>query len=157
MERVTFFLDYANINRAASELGHQLDYADLLGYIAEGRFLIDAYCYIPLDPRNEHRLDNEIEKLWQAGYNVTTKVGTIAGDSYKCNLDIEIAMDVTKIVYQVKPDIVVLATGDGDFVPLIQQLRQFGIRVEVASFKSSAAREIILKCSGFIDLFQAFR
>ena len=151
-EKVVFFLDYANINRAAREKRYRLDYANLLQYVGEDRFLIDAHCYVPINPRNEHRLDGEIEELWRSGYIVTTKKGTIAGGTYKCNFDVEITMDVLKVVYQVKPDIIVLATGDADFVSLIQEVRKSGVRVEVAAFVETAGTNILLKCSGFIDL-----
>ncbi len=151
-EKVVFFLDYANINRAAREKRHRLDYQDLLQYVGEERFLIDAHCYVPINPRNEHRLDGVIEDLWRSGYIVTTKVGTIAGGTYKCNFDVEITMDILKVVYQVKPDIIVLASGDSDFLSLIQEVRKSGIRVEVAAFEETAGIAIMSKCSGFIDL-----
>src|SRR2546426_2292439 len=151
-EKVVFFLDYANINRAAREKRHRLDYHDLLQYVGEDRFLIDAYCYVPINPRNEHRRDREIEELWRSGYIVTTKLGSIAGGTYKCNFDVEITMDMLKVMYQVKPDIIVLASGDADFVSLIQEVRKSGIRVEVAAFPETAGPDILLKGSGFIDL-----
>lgn len=151
-EKVVFFLDYANINRAAREKRYSLDYHNLLQYVSEERFLIDAHCYVPINPRNEHRLDREIQDLWRSGYIVNTKVGTIAGGTYKCNFDVEMTMDILKVVYQVKPDIIVLATGDADFVSLIQEVRKSGVRVEVAAFEWTAGSDIMLKCSGFIDL-----
>ncbi len=76
------------------------------------------------------------------------KVGTIAGTTYRCDFDIEITMDVLKVMYQVRPDIIVLASGDSHFVPLVLELRKSGIRVEVASFEDAAAREMMLKGSG---------
>ncbi len=152
MEKVIFFLDFANINRIASDRGIDLDYEDLLNYISEGRFLLDAHCYVPIDPRNEHKLDRKLEQLWRSRYIVTTKVGSVAGDSYKCNFDVEMTMDILRIAYQAKPDIIVLGSGDSDFVPLVEELRKNGIRVEVASFENAAARNMILKSSGFISL-----
>src|SRR5204863_8301429 len=151
-EKVVFFLDYANINRAAREKRYGMDYHHLLQYVGEERFLVDAHCYVPINPRNEHRLDREIEELWRSGYIVTTKVGTIAGGMYKCNFDVEITMDMLKVVYQVKPDIIVLASGDSDFVSLIQEVRKSGVRVEVAAFEETAGTDIPRKCAGFIDL-----
>src|SRR5258708_21374301 len=151
-EKVVFFLDYANINRAGRENRYRVEYHDVLHYVGEERFLIDAHCYVQINPRNEHRLDREIQELWRSGYIVTTKVGTIAGGTYKCNFDVEITMDVLQVVYQVKPDIIVLATGDSDFVALIQEVRKSGVRVEVAAFEETAGADIMSKCSGFIDL-----
>ena len=152
MEKVIFFLDFANINRVASDKGIDLDYEDLLNYISEGRFMLDAHCYVPIDPRNEHKLDRKLEQLWRSRYIVTTKVGSVAGDSYKCNFDVEMTMDLLRIAYQAKPDIIVLGSGDSDFVPLVEELRKSGIRVEVASFENAAARNMILRGSGFISL-----
>ncbi len=151
-ETVVVFLDFATINRAAKEKRYRLDYQDLLEYLGENRFLIEAYAYVPINPRNEHRLDGVIEDLWHAGYVVQTKIGTIAGGSYKCNFDVEMAMDVLRVTQQAKPNIIVLATGDADFVPLIQDIRKAGIRVEVAAFPETAGAALLLKCSGFIDL-----
>ncbi|MEO6893336.1 MAG: NYN domain-containing protein [Ktedonobacteraceae bacterium] len=151
-EKVVFFLDYANINRAAREKRYRLDYYHMLQYVGEERFLIDAHCYVPINPRNEHRLDRDIQDLWRSGYIVTTKIGTIAGGTYKCNFDVEITMDILKVVYQVKPDIIVLASGDSDFVSLIQDVRKAGIRVEVAAFEETAGPDMMQKCSGFINL-----
>src|SRR2546421_8995222 len=151
-EKVVFFLDYANINRAAREKRYRVDYCDLLEYVGEDRFLVDAYCYVPINPRNEHRLDGVLEELWRSGYIVTTKLGTIAGGTYKCNFDVEITMDMLRVAYQVKPDIIVLASGDSDFVSLIQEVRKSGVRVEVAAFQETAGADVLLKSSGYIDM-----
>lgn len=151
-EKVIFFVDYAAINRAAREKGYRLDYYDLLQYIGENRFLIDAHCYVPINPRNEHRLDGEIEELWRSGYIVTTKQGTIVGRTYLCNFAVEITMDIYKVVHQIKPDIIVLATSNPDFVSLIQEVRKSGIRIEVASFEEATLTDMQLKCSCFINL-----
>jgi uncharacterized LabA/DUF88 family protein len=151
-EKVVFFLDYGNVSKAAREKRYRLDYHDLLHYIGENRFLIDAHCYVPINPRHEHRLDGEIEELWSSGYLVTTRMGRIVGGTYKCNFDVEITMDVLNVLYQVKPDIIVLATGNAHFIPLIREVRKSGVRVEVAAFVETAGADILLKCSGFIDL-----
>ena len=151
-EKVVIFLDYANIHSEARKKRYELDFADLLSYMGEDRFVVDAHCYVPINPRNEHRLDGVIDELWRSGFIVNTKRGNIAGETYKCNFDVEITMDVLKTIYHVKPDIIVLATGDSDFVPLIQEVRKSGVRVEVAAFVENAGTDIMLKSSGFIDL-----
>lgn len=150
--RVVFFLDFANINRAARDQGLELDYGVLLSYVAEGRFLVEAHAYVPIDPRNEHRLDGLIQRLWQDGYIVHTKVGAVSGPTYKCDLDVEMTIDVLSTTYQIRPDIIVLGTGDGDLVPLVLEVRRLGIRVEAASFEASASRDLRLRSSGFISL-----
>lgn len=153
--KVAVFLDYANINAAACNLNYNLDYGALLDYLAdenEQRTLQVAYAYVPIDPRQEHAMDAEIENLWQKGYIVKSKVGAIAGESYKCDFDVEISMDISRVVYETSPDIVVLVSGDKDFVPIVLEIRGKGVRVEVAEFNSVMSRELALKSSGYIDL-----
>lgn len=153
MERIVVFDDYANSKRAFAERGVPRDSQDLLGYLSEGRFLVEAHSYVPIDPRNQCARDREIEELWKAGWLVHPKTGSPAGDTYKCDFDVEITLDLMRTAEIVKPDIIVLMSGDKDFVPVILELRQRGIRVEVAAFPGlNAAREVRLKASGFIDL-----
>src|SRR5260370_38564392 len=78
-ETVVFFLDYANINRTAREKRYRLDYQDLLAYVGEGRFLVDARCYVPITPRNEHRLDGTIAAPLRAAYIAITSIAPIVG------------------------------------------------------------------------------
>ena len=48
MERVTVFLDLANIEASAPG---RVDYKALHRYLGEGRYLQEAYAYVPVDPR----------------------------------------------------------------------------------------------------------
>ena len=88
MMKVAVFLDYANINASSRQANCNVDYGALLDYLAdetEERTLQVAYAYVPIDPRQEHAKDTVINELWQNGYIVKSKVGTIAGDTYKCD------------------------------------------------------------------------
>ena len=155
MMKVAVFLDYANIDASARQKNCNVDYGALLNYLAdeaEGRALQAAYAYVPIDPRQEHAMDATIEELWQNGYIVKSKVGTIAGESYKCNFDVEMTLDISRIAYVNAPDIVVLVSGDSDFIPVVLELRERGIRVEVAAFEFAMSRQLALKASSFISL-----
>lgn len=153
MERLVIFNDYANIEAAFRQLGIELDEQELLRYLSEGRFLVEAHAFVPVDPRNAYGRDALLERLWNAGYIVHDKLGTIVGDGFRCNLDVEITMELMGTAEMVKPDIIVLMSGDKDFIPVILELRRRGIRVEVAAFANhNAARDVMLKASGFIDL-----
>lgn len=153
MERITVFMDFANI-AAGFTLHDRMSYGHLLGYLGEGRFIIDAYAYVPIDPRNPKGRDWIIEHLQENGWMVTSKVGKTAGEGYKCNVDVEMTIDIMRHAYQVRPDILILCSGDGDFLPVVRELRRMGIRTEVAAFHGSAARELKREASGFILLDQ---
>ena len=155
MQKVAVFLDYANIEAASRNTGIEVDYGGLLDYLAdesEGRVLQAAYAYVPVDPRLEHAKDRKIEDLWEDGYIVRSKVGTVAGNTYKCDFDIEMTLDIVRTSFDLKPDVVVIASGDSDFVPVVLDLRRKGIRVEVASFDYAMSEILSRRCSGYISL-----
>ena len=153
MEKLVVFNDFANTAGAFAAVGDTPDYADILAYLSEGRFLLEAHAYVPIDPRNPNGRDRQIERLWRDGFLVHSKVGAFKGEGYKCDFDVEITLDLMRTAEIVRPDIIVLMTGDKDFVPVILELRGRGIRVEVAAFPNrNAARELVQKASGFIDL-----
>lgn len=153
--RVVVFLDYANIDASSGNLRCKVDYGALLDYLAneeEQRSLIAAYAYVPIDPRQEHAMDGIIGRLWDYGYIVKSKVGMLAGNTYKCDFDVEMTLDMARTGIEMSPDIIVLVSGDSDFVPVILELRNRGIRVEVASFGSSMSDQLSHRCSGYINL-----
>jgi len=155
MLNVSVFLDYANINAASTSGSCKVNYGELLRYLAddsEGRAIKVAYAYVPIDPRREHAMDETISDLWSSGYIVRSKVGTQVGNSYKCDFDVEMTLDMVRTAFDIGPDIAVIASGDSDFIPVVELLRNKGIRVEVASFARSMSRMLDNRCSGSIYL-----
>jgi uncharacterized LabA/DUF88 family protein len=65
-------------------------------------------------------------------------------------------MAVDAIRLAPKVDTIVLATGDGDFVPLVTFLKEhFGVQVEVISFGRSSSTKLREACEDFIDMCEA--
>jgi uncharacterized LabA/DUF88 family protein len=60
------------------------------------------------------------------------------------------AVDAVKLAPKV--DAVVLATGDGDFVPLVEYLKNSGTQVEVIAFGKSASQRLKESVDDFIDM-----
>lgn len=155
MDRIIVFVDCASLRAASEHAGLGIDTAALVGYLAdpnEGRMLVEAFAYLAIDPRHEREGDIALDELWSAGLLVRHKVGTIVGDTYACDLAVEIALDMARAAYEMSPDVVVVATADDRLIPAVMTLRGKGIRVEVASFSSQASRMLRQRCSGFIDL-----
>jgi uncharacterized LabA/DUF88 family protein len=152
MESVVIIVDYANVNRSAADKGLRLDYAQLLEYLVADRLLIEAFSFVPIDPNNRTARDHDIETLWTQGFLVTTKVGRADGETYKCDFDVEITMEMIRVATEIKPNIIVLVSGDIDYVPVVEFVRRKGIRVEGAAFFDNASRDLIMKCSSFIEL-----
>jgi uncharacterized LabA/DUF88 family protein len=73
------------------------------------------------------------------------------GGAKKGDWDIGIAMDCIELAPRL--DTIVLVSGDGDFVPLIEHLkRALGCRVEVVAFGKSASAKSIEVADDFLDL-----
>jgi len=70
----------------------------------------------------------------------------------KADWDVGITVDAIRLAP--RTDSIVLITGDGDFMPLIEYLKegQFGIQVEVMAFGRSASAKLKEKADEFIDL-----
>lgn len=147
-----FFIDYQDMNDTASNLGIDLNCANLLQYIGEGRFLRDAYAYVTYDPLYPSSCDSVIETLANNGYLVTVKRKVCHNEVYHCDLGIEMTIDVLKVCHTAMPDIVVLASNNANLAPLVREVRKMGIRVELVGFKNFVPHELILQSSGFINL-----
>lgn len=154
LQRVAVFVDYANINRSASDHGVRLDYAALLDYLVADRRLVEALAYVPIDPSLPYGRDAECDELWSARFFVKTKMGKRVDNTFKCNVDVEMTIDIMNAALDMGIDTVILVSGDGDFMPVVSYLRGRGIRVEICGFPANTARELMLKSSGYIDMEQ---
>jgi len=66
------------------------------------------------------------------------------------------AMDAVELALEIRPDIVVLVTGDSDFAYLAEKLRRRGMRVEVASVEQSLGNELKNAANSTVDLIEIF-
>ena len=92
------------------------------------------------------------DALIKSGYDVKTKDLQIFPDgSKKGDWDVGIAVDAIKLSRSL--DVIVLISGDGDYLPLVDYLRgTTGCRVEVVAFKESASAKLIESADNFINL-----
>jgi hypothetical protein len=65
-------------------------------------------------------------------------------------------MTIDALTMAPKLDTLVLVTGDGDYVPLVDTLRCHGCRVEVVSFERSTAGELIKAADQYIPIQEAW-
>jgi uncharacterized LabA/DUF88 family protein len=163
--RVMVFADADNTNIAAQSFNRKTNWQKIRDYLAdpnEGRELIEMVLYIGLPPDREkfaeHRKAKEKFVYWAKsnGFLVVSKEGKSKGNDYETDIDVVMAMDAIQLALEVKPDIVVLVTGDSDFAHLAEKLRRKGIRVEVASIEQSLGNELKNSANSVIDLIELF-
>ncbi len=106
-------------------------------------------------PENTHPLSSEasfFEALTNAGLELRMKDLQVFGDGLK-KADWDVGMAVDAIRMSSFLDVVVIVTGDGDFLPLIDYLKWgVGRLVEVAAFKRSASAKIQEAADRFINI-----
>ena len=73
-----------------------------------------------------------------------------AGGSKKADWDVGLAVDAIKMANRL--DSVIIASGDGDFVPLVEYLQTIGVQVEVVSFGKSTSGKLREAVDDFVDL-----
>ena len=154
--KLLIFVDLSNLIWQVKPLGRKADLPALNRLLAdpdEGRFLVDSYIYAGLPHTNGDAVHRWHDWLRGQGFQVVAKrAKRLPSGAFKCNLDGELMLDALDLATEIRPDIIVLVTGDGDMAPLARRLRRKGIRVEVASLGDHLASELKLACQGFIDL-----
>ena len=85
------------------------------------------------------------------------KTGSPAEEGrYKANVDVMMAIDALEVSVEMRPDAVILVTGDADFAYLAIKLRRSGIRVEVASVAQNLGNTLKSTAKDVIDLAPLF-
>jgi uncharacterized LabA/DUF88 family protein len=149
-QRVGVFIDVQNLYYSARNIyGARVNFNEILKAAVAGRKLIRAIAYVvQADMPEEHTFFEALEK---AGFEVKKKeLQTFAGGHQKGDWDMGIAMDIIKQMS--KLDVVVLASGDGDFVPLLEYLQMTGQLTETVAFGKSCSGKIKELTDHFIDL-----
>lgn len=92
------------------------------------------------------------EALEKAGLELRMKdLQIYAGGMKKGDWDVGMAIDVIRMMPFL--DVIILVTGDGDFIPLINYVKWGGGRVvEIASFRRSASSKIVEAADEFINI-----
>lgn len=153
---LAIFIDYHNLEGSLREERLRADILRLREYLAETRRLLETFVYIGFNPSNAQE-DGRIHRYLRLnGFLVRTKLGKVRPEgSLKCDLDVEMVLGVVEYVTNTHPDIVLLVSGDGDFVPLVHWLRTRGIRVEIASTPNAVSQDLRESANGYIDLCEA--
>lgn len=152
-QRVGVFIDTQNLYHSAKNLYHaRVNFGNVLKDSVAGRRLVRARAYVVTTETQEEK--SFFEALGKIGIETRTKdLQVFFGGAKKADWDVGMAVDA--ITASPKLDTVILFTGDGDFVPLVEYLqRHAGCQVEVASFGRSTSGRLKEASDHFLDLDQ---
>ncbi|MBU7014619.1 MAG: NYN domain-containing protein [Theionarchaea archaeon] len=149
-QRVGIFVDTQNLYYSAKNLyGAKVDFRKILEVGLNQRQLIRAIIYVIKADIPEE--EGFFEALRNIGYEVKIKeLRTYYDGTKRGDWDMGIAIDTIKMAD--KLDTVVLVSGDGDFVALVEHLKAKGVNVEVMAFGKSTSSDLKRVVQEFIDL-----
>ncbi len=150
-QRVAVFIDAQNLYHSARNLyNRKVNFGMVVKEALAGRKLIRALAYVITREAGDEK--GFFEALTKMGIETKTKdLQIFAGGAKKGDWDVGLAVDA--ITLAPKVDAIILITGDGDFVPLVEYLQiHSGVQVEVASFGKSSSMRLKEAVDDFMDL-----
>lgn len=151
-QRVGFFIDTQNLYHSAKHLfdNARVNFSAIMRDAIAGRRLIRSMAYvISTKSGEEQAFFDALEKI-----GIETRVKELQefyGGAKKADWDVGLAVDA--ITLAPKLDAVIIASGDGDFVPLVEYLRiNTGVQVEVVAFGQSTSSKLREAADDFFDL-----
>lgn len=150
-QRVAVFIDAQNLYHSAKNLyKKKVNFGAILKEAVAGRKLIRAVAYVITSESGEEQ--GFFDALGKLGIETKTKdLQVFAGGAKKADWDVGLAIDAIKVTQKV--DAVVIASGDGDFIPLVEYLQTSGgCQVEVISFGRSSSSKLMESVDDFLDM-----
>ena len=149
-QRVAVLIDVQNMYHSAKNLYQaRVNFKAVLTAAVAGRKLIRALAYVISTESGEEQ--NFFEALTKIGLEIKSKeLQIFPGGMKKADWDVGIAIDALEL--SKRTDAMILISGDGDFVPLVDYLRLNGAQVEVMAFGQSASARLVKAADEFTDL-----
>ncbi len=149
-QRVAILIDTQNLYHSAKNLyKSKVNFAAVVKAALGDRKLIRALSYVVnTEGGEEGAFFEAMEKI---GIEIKTKdLQIFYGGAKKADWDVGLAVDAIKLASKV--DSIILATGDGDFIPLVEYIKSLGCQVEIISFGRSASSRLRESVDDFIDI-----
>ena len=151
MEKVTVLVDVQNIYYTTKQVHHcNFDYNQFWAQATANREVVNAIAYsIDRGDEKQRQFQNILRAI---GFEVKLKPFIQRADgSAKGDWDVGIALDAMD--YAPQSDVVVLASGDGDFDLLVTKMRtRHDTRVEVYGVPGLTAKSLIDAASKFVPV-----
>jgi len=149
-QRVGVLIDVQNLYYSAKNLYHsRVNFREILKLAVSDRNLIRAFAYVVRTKTGEEK--PFFEALIKLGIEMRVRdLQEFYGGQKKADWDVGIVIDAIRISPSI--DVLVLVSGDGDFISLVDYLKNQGKRVEIIAFGKSTSGRLRESADEFIDL-----
>ena len=149
-QRVEVLIDVQYLYHSANNLYRaKVNFQEVLKQAVAGRKFIRAFGYVVKTKTGEER--PFFEALTKLG--IETRVRDLQefyGGAKKADWDVGIVIDAIRTSPGL--DVIILVSGDGDFISLVEYLKNQGKRVEVMAFGRTTSLKLKEVADEFIDL-----
>lgn len=148
-QRVGVFIDTQNLYHSAKNLyKRRVNFGNIIKDLVGSRKLVRAIAYVIATEGGEEQ--GFFEALNKFGIETKIKdLQIFLGGAKKGDWDVGLAVDAIRLAP--KLDAIIIVSGDGDFVPLVEYLKTHA-QVEVASFGKSTSGMLRDAADEFTDL-----
>lgn len=150
-QRVGVFIDVQNLYYSAKNLfGQKVNFGNIVQEAVAGRKLIRAIAYVV---RTETKEEVPFfEALYNLGIETREKdLQVFSTGMKKADWDVGLTVDAIRLAPSL--DAIVIVSGDGDYLPLVEYLQKNqGRQVEVVAFGDTTSSRLIEAADDFIDL-----
>lgn len=150
-QRVGVFIDVQNMYYSAKNLfGKKVNFGNIVEEAVAGRKLIRAIAYVVRTESQEEQ--PFFEALYNMGIETREKdLQVFSSGNKKADWDVGLTVDAIRLAPSL--DAIVIVSGDGDYVPLVEYLQKStGKQVEVVAFGETASSWLVDSADDFIDL-----
>lgn len=149
-QRVGVFIDTQNMYYSARNIFNaHVNFKSIVDAAVDGRHLIRAIAYVVGTKTGEEK--PFFEALKKSGIETRQKeLQEYFGGAKKADWDVGIAVDAIRISDLL--DVVVIVSGDGDFIPLVEYLKHKGRQVEVVAFRETTSTKLVEAADSFLNL-----
>ena len=149
-QRVGILIDVQNLYHSAKNLYNaRVNFREILKLAISERSLIRVFAYVVSTKTGEEK--PFFEALTKLGIETRVKeLQEFYGGQKKADWDVGLVIDAIRIAPSV--DTLVIVSGDGDFISLVEYLKNQGKRVEVIAFGKSSSSRLREISDEFIDL-----
>lgn len=149
-QRIAVLIDVQNLYHSAKNLYQaRVNFRAVLKLAVDDRNLIRAFAYVIKTKTGEEKAF--FEALIKLGIETRVKeLQEFYGGFKKGDWDVGITIDAIRISPSI--DTIVLASGDGDFLQLVEYLKNQGKRVEMIAFGRSSSAKLKEAVDEFTDL-----
>jgi uncharacterized protein (TIGR00288 family) len=144
--RYAVFVDHDNITISLQEQQVSFDYDSITRLVEQNAGVIAwGKVYLTLTPTTATS-SRQLYVLWRRGLQPVYVPQFGDGETVKSLVDIQMSLDILEALTSTQFDAYLLVTGDGDFIPVIRKIAEYGVAASILAAQQTLAAGLTEEC-----------